>query len=179
MEWFDENKFLFNAIQNNYVCFDRVSDCICVYSFFNAVSWVGTREWKRPWFCHSNFKIIRNWAESFGPHNQKACSFYGIYHSGSIALFMCVFIWQNQTDKIHTLHRFHRTVYLFYWWNNPTWGWGKIGTGKRYVDWLFRCVARYGCNACCILDLQEDTKDQLTICMRIRKESVWEIWKIQ
>ena len=52
MEWFDENEFLFNAIQNNYVCFDRVSDCICVYSFFNAVSWVGTREWKRPWFCH-------------------------------------------------------------------------------------------------------------------------------
>ena len=37
MEWFDENEFLFNAIQNNYVCFDRVSDCICVYSFFNAV----------------------------------------------------------------------------------------------------------------------------------------------
>lgn len=27
-----------------------------------------------------------------GPHNQKACSFYGIYRSGSIALFMCVFI---------------------------------------------------------------------------------------
>ena len=81
MEWFDENEFLFNAIQNNYVCFDRVSDCICVYSFFNAVSWVGTREWKRPWFCHSNFKIIRNWAESFGPHNQKDCSFYGIYRS--------------------------------------------------------------------------------------------------
>lgn len=29
---------------------------------------------------------------NLSPHNQKACSFYGIYRSGSIALFMCLFI---------------------------------------------------------------------------------------